>query len=379
MAPLLHSQGCRDCYGPEPAPQAFVSRSIPGLSGAFNAMRSTRSVSTSVASAYAARADELLAAVPGVVGAAVVMIDADYRIIAFNRGAEGLFGYAAADVLEQPLDLLLPPEARAHHGAQVESFRREGTPIRTIAERELVHGLRRDGSRFVADASVASLHLDGEWIGVAVIHDISSYVEARQALQTSLEQQRLLADTDALTGLWNRRALIAALSRELSRLERGDNPFTLVYLDMDHFKLANDRYGHALGDQLLITVADRLRTFFRAMDFAARVGGDEFVVLAPISASTEMHTRMETLCAELRADMRGQGVEEVTFSIGALTCAAPATSAEAALHAADTLMYRVKHGGRDGVCSGLLDETGLRGADGRPMGPIQAAPPAREA
>ena len=342
-------------------------------------MRTIRSISTSVASAYAARADELLAAVPGVVGAAVVMIDAEYRVIAFNRGAEALFGYTAAEVLEQPLDLLLPPEARARHGARIDSFRREGTPERTIAERELVHGLRRDGSRFVADASVASLDLDGEWLGVAVIHDISSYVEACQALQASLEQQRLLADTDALTGLWNRRALIAALGRELSRLERGDDPFTLVYIDMDHFKLANDRYGHALGDQLLVTVADRLRTFFRAMDFAARVGGDEFVVMAPISASSDMHTRMETLCAELRADMRAKGVQEVTFSIGALTCAAPGISAEAAINAADMLMYRVKHASRDGVCSGVLDETGLKDAQGRLLESIAGGQQAREA
>lgn len=340
---------------------------------------SSHSLAAHVSRGYADHADRLLAGALAAIGDAVVVIDADLRIIAFNAGAEQMFGYTAAEVLDQPLAWLLPFEARSGHVARVGMFRREGPQSRAMAEDERIEGLRRDGSRFAAEATVASMHLDGEWAGVAVVRDVSAQASSRKALLASLEQQKLLAHTDALTGLWNRRALVDALDRELSRLERGDDPFTLVYIDLDHFKIANDRHGHVVGDRLLVAVADRLRAYFRAMDFVARVGGDEFVVLAPISASSDLHARMQTLCDQLRADMLAHHVEGVTFSIGALTCAAPGITAQAAIHAADTLMYRVKRGGRNGVCSGLFDEHGLRDAAGLFIEPMEAVDQAREA
>ena len=93
------------------------------------------------------------------------------------------------------------------------------------------------------------------------------------------DQIALLAQTDALTGLANRRSFIDALRRAFAHAEAGGKPFALLYIDVDHFKEVNDRLGHASGDALLEALAARLKGHCRAGDVVARLGGDEFAIL----------------------------------------------------------------------------------------------------
>ncbi|MFW5969530.1 MAG: GGDEF domain-containing protein, partial [Halofilum sp. (in: g-proteobacteria)] len=208
-----------------------------------------------VAPAYRAHADHLLAAIVDVIGDAVVGINDDQRIIVFNRGAETMFGYAADEVLGQPLDILLPPESRGQHARLVEGFAAERAVTRRMGERRTIHGMRRDGSRFPAGATIARLELAFGGVMVAVVRDISGHVETRERLQESLRREEVRARTDPLTGVSNLRAFEHALWRELARLDRGAAPLTVVYIDADHFKPANDRFGHAFGDELLVMIA----------------------------------------------------------------------------------------------------------------------------
>jgi two-component system, cell cycle response regulator len=334
-------------------------------------VRQSKHVQRYVAPDYAERADRILAAIIGAMGDAVIAINADHRVIAFNGGAEELFGYDAEEVLGRPLDLLLPPERLAGHADRIEDFAREGTATRRMATREVVEGVRRDGTRFAAGATIASLADDGDWIGVAILRDISRQVASHDELKASLEEQQRLARTDPLTGLWNRRALVHALEREQARVERDGEPFTLVYLDLDGFKPINDTYGHAFGDRLLVTVATELSGFFRTMDFVARVGGDEFAILVTAGEARSMEPRLDALRRRLRTVMRDHGVA-VTASIGALNCITPCASAERCLSAADLLMYQAKQATRDAVAVGILQGEDVTDAAGQRIRGIAA-------
>lgn len=306
-----------------------------------------------VASAYRDYADYFLAAIVDVIGDAVVAINDDQQIIVFNRGAEAMFGHAAGQVLGQPLDVLLPPESRGQHAGLLAGFAAEPRVTRHIGERRTIHGMRRDGSRFPAGATIARLELPFGSVMVAVVRDISGYVETRERLQESLRREETRARTDPLTGVHNLRAFRDALHREVARLDRGASPPTLVYIDLDHFKPVNDTFGHAFGDELLVAIAQRLEGFVRDMDVVARIGGDEFAILMPEADGDSLQARVTRLRELLLEDMR-QRESGITFSIGVLTCNTVPDSVERCMHEADALMYRVKHSTRNAIAFGTF-------------------------
>jgi len=117
---------------------------------------------------------------------------------------------------------------------------------------------------------------------VALGRQVMQLLELRyQLMQTKANELRLrdLSLTDDLTGLYNRRALIDAFQAEVSRVKRSGSVLSLLVVDIDHFKLFNDQFGHTVGDQVLKNVADSLRSRTRSSDFCARYGGEEFVIL----------------------------------------------------------------------------------------------------
>lgn len=166
------------------------------------------------------------------------------------------------------------------------------------------------------------------------------------ALRRQLELAHHLSLVDALTGAWNRRALYQALTAELARAARSGQSFSLVYLDIDDFKAVNDRLGHEAGDRVLQAVAETCTHTLRASDLTARLGGDEFALLLPdtdVGALGEMLPRLQT------ALQQGIRLQSVTFSMGGLTCQQPPSCVNTTLQLADTLMYRVKRGGKNAI------------------------------
>lgn len=168
-------------------------------------------------------------------------------------------------------------------------------------------------------------------------------------LQTRLQQQ---ANCDPLTGLFNRRFLDVALSREMARCTRENKPLSLLMIDVDHFKKYNDRYGHPAGDECLKRVALVLTASAkRACDLAARYGGEEFVVvLADTDAPTAQRLAQEVLngvgSLALSHDMSRLG--RVSVSIGCATSVGERYRDEdSLLRAADLALYRAKHCGRN--------------------------------
>jgi diguanylate cyclase (GGDEF)-like protein len=166
-------------------------------------------------------------------------------------------------------------------------------------------------------------------------------------LQELLELQETLAHTDHITGMPNARAFERCIERELERGRRSGLPLSLAYVDVDDFKGVNDKYGHDAGNELLRKVADAGRLSLRAGDTMARIGGDEFAVLLPMTGDQEAKKAIErfrdTLVPALGERFRA------TVSIGLVTTWDNGPSAARLLDTADAIMYEVKNAGKDGI------------------------------
>jgi len=174
--------------------------------------------------------------------------------------------------------------------------------------------------------------------------------EVLSYLRAHLEQERRMSRTDPATGIANGRSFLEAAAIEVERSRRNGTPISLAYLDVDDFKEVNDSRGHAAGDELLRLVASCLRRSVRRPDFAARVGGDEFVLLLSESGPGATRSAVDRIRLQLREAARAGGFV-VTASIGVVTVLSlsPSTTVEHLVAAADAAMYQVKRGSKDAV------------------------------
>jgi diguanylate cyclase (GGDEF)-like protein len=157
------------------------------------------------------------------------------------------------------------------------------------------------------------------------------------------------ASTDALTGLPNRRAMQDTLKRMAAHAGRSAQPLAAIAFDLDHFKSINDSYGHATGDAALSAVGECLRTTLRGSDFAARVGGEEFLVLAPDTDIAGAVHLAEVLREALTREEIPHLTQPLTASFGVAVIPDHAATPEALLRAADRACYAAKDGGRNRV------------------------------
>lgn len=163
-----------------------------------------------------------------------------------------------------------------------------------------------------------------------------------------------LAVTDPLTGLFNRRYALPHLARVTAHAGQTGRPFAVLALDLDRFKAVNDSWGHAAGDAVLTETARRLRTHLRETDLAARIGGEEFLIVLPDTTPEAARALANRLCAAIRQQPvtlpDGAGEIRVTMSIGvAIGLGLPDQSAEALLDQADRALLASKAGGRNQV------------------------------
>jgi diguanylate cyclase (GGDEF)-like protein len=160
------------------------------------------------------------------------------------------------------------------------------------------------------------------------------------------EQVRSMAVTDPLTGLSNYRRLISVLEAELDRSRRTQRPFSVVLLDMDGLKIINDHYGHLTGSRALVRIGKILRNHSRAIDTAARYGGDEFALVLP-EASKDIASRVVSRIRErLSAEPERPAL---SVSAGVATFPEDGDTPEKLLGAADRALYAMKHHGRSSV------------------------------
>ena len=182
-------------------------------------------------------------------------------------------------------------------------------------------------------------------------------VEVTHQLDAANAELQRLSTTDALTGIANRRALDDFLSREWRRCQRMEKPLSLVMLDIDYFKLFNDKYGHQAGDDCLKQVAAQIaRAAPRASDLAARYGGEEFMLVlgeTDLDGALWMAERVRQMIGDLKVVHYATDSKFVAVSCGVVTVLPDDQhSIETLIESADAALYQAKRGGRDRVVAG---------------------------
>jgi diguanylate cyclase (GGDEF)-like protein len=176
-----------------------------------------------------------------------------------------------------------------------------------------------------------------------------------ESLRKHHDELERLSTTDTLTGLSNRRHLMNLLTQEIERAKRAAQPFSILMLDVDHFKKYNDNHGHQTGDEVLARVGAVLRSSIRPYDCAARYGGEEFLVMLSATSLDRAVESAERIRKQVRAESFEGG--SVTISVGVAEYPSQGDTAESVIGQADAALYDAKRAGRDRVmCAGAKGE-----------------------
>jgi diguanylate cyclase (GGDEF)-like protein/PAS domain S-box-containing protein len=269
----------------------------------------------------------------------MALVSPDGAFLRVNRSICALLGYERDELLARCFQELTHPADLEADVEQVARLLRGEVAAYKLEKRYI----RKDGSvawgglsvSLIRDPAGAPMHF------VAHVEDIGDRKHAERRL-------RHAADRDSLTGLLNRRRFFEELGIRLDRLAVGGSDAALVLVDVDRFKDVNDTHGHGVGDRALVAVAGVLRRSVLAGDLVARIGGDEFAVLASTPTADARRRLADDLvaavrCCELVEDGR---VVHLTASAGLAPLAGGMDAVEV-IEAADAALYRAKRGGRD--------------------------------
>ncbi len=268
----------------------------------------------------------------------IFITDADHNILMVNRAFSIITGYSAAEALGKNPRMMSSGHHDEHFFLAVwETVRTDGYWQGEMWNR------RKNGDIYPELVSISQvLDVDGKVSHyVGIFSDISEHKESQAHIQR-------LAHYDSLTGLPNRSLLADRVGQAISRVERTSEPLALVFLDLDRFKNINDSLGHRIGDELLIQVAQRLKTALRDEDTVSRLGGDEFILVLPGAvAEGAAHVAEKVLKSISLPYYIEQHELSITPSLGIAMYPADGATYETLSMCADTAMYRAKQGGRN--------------------------------
>lgn len=202
------------------------------------------------------------------------------------------------------------------------------------------------------------------WSGDALVDDRLEQLLRALADHTALalsnlmlrEQLREQSLSDPLTGLYNRRYMYLQIAQLIASWERGGQPFAIILIDVDHFKSFNDRFGHDVGDEVLVAIADLLQSEVRKSDIACRMGGEEFVIVMAGASAEFARGRAEDLRIAVKAlKLTGARDTVVTISAGVALFPDHGDDAFSVMRAADKALYESKRAGRDRISQAVID------------------------
>ncbi|MDL0431897.1 EAL domain-containing protein [Marinobacter sp. TBZ242] len=266
---------------------------------------------------------------------AILITDRNNRILDVNPSFSRITGYQREEVLGLAPSIL---SSGRHSREYYESMWR--SIEKTDHWRGEIWNRRKDGEEYVELLSISRVHLDepGQYYHVAAFNDIT-------ALKNHAKELDRAANYDDLTGLPNRQLLEERMRTARAHADRQNRGLSVCYLDLDGFKGINDRLGHAVGDQALKTLAERLTRTLRSGDTVARIGGDEFVLLLQSDGHEAVYQRILAVVGEpIAAD--GETIN-LTASLGITRYPDDNTDEEGLIRHADQAMYSAKEKGRN--------------------------------
>lgn len=277
----------------------------------------------------------------------MLLVDLERRIVFANQKAVELFGYTDDELANLSIEALMPERFRQHHPEHMKRYFAEKRP-RAMGESRNLKGLTKDGTEIDIEIGLSPISLEGELYVLASIIDISARREAERLARSNAELLSV-AYRDPLTGLPNRRFFMEHIEELRAALTRRRGRLVVMFIDLDGFKATNDRYGHKIGDELLLEVAHVITRHVRRTDVVSRIGGDEFLVcfvdvdelFEPDRAATQLLEAIGDI-----EDVAGHAVD-IGASIGAISTRLDETvSIEDIVSEADKLMYVSKKQGK---------------------------------
>jgi len=275
-------------------------------------------------------------------GEAIMILNADNRIVAINPAFERIIGYSTCDVVGGGIGFLRSERHdSSFYEAMLQSVRDSGK------WKSEIWSHRRNGEAIALSVSINT------------IFNIDGSVHRRFALFSDIthkkESERLIwrqANLDSLTGLPNRRLFCEHLKKEIGRASHSGSSLALLFLDLDGFKFVNDTLGHDMGDILLRDVSKRLQDSVRKSDIVSRLGGDEFTILiSDLHDPNNAKTIAENILKKLSEPFRlKHEVAHISASIGITLYPDDAEEMDGLLKNADQAMYASKQQGRNRLC-----------------------------
>lgn len=269
----------------------------------------------------------------------IITIDQHGKMQSFNLAAERIFGYAPHEVLGCNVNLLMPEPYKSRHDSYLSNYLTT-QQAQIIGVGRKVQGQRKNGEIFPMHLAVTKMDSASGMKFIGLVRDISREEEDRQRIEH-------LALHDVLTGLPNR----ANFNRQINACVTDSKPFALLFIDIDGFKPINDNFGHEVGDQVLVALAQRMTGALAKDDHLSRLGGDEFVVILQnvVTQLDAEHIALRIL-EKISKPMTCSGFKcDVTASIGGALYPCHGQSHEAVLSAADNAMYEAKLLGKNQV------------------------------
>lgn len=265
-------------------------------------------------------------------------------IITFwNSAASNMLGYSKEEALGENLHEFIVPERflNAHLSAFPQFIKTgKGSAVGTTLE---LYAIGKDRIEIPVELSLSSIMIEGEWFAVGIMRDNTE----RKKMEEELRQ---LATIDSLTNINNRRYFLDLALKEMDRSKRYGHPFSLIMLDIDHFKKVNDTYGHSVGDQVLIDFCDTCMKELRKSDFMGRLGGEEFAVAileCDLEGAAILAERIRETAASHTVVI---GNEEIRFTVSiGITQMWQDSDLNSMVESADNALYKAKENGRNQV------------------------------
>ena len=293
----------------------------------------------------------------------VLVLNADFNIVIWNRFLQVHTDKVAENTLGQSIFSAFPELPQRWLSRKFSSVLQLNTPSFCSWEQrhhlfELPHTrpITTDSEFMAQNCTFLPIETDckGKYICI-LIEDVTDVCHYQTQLQKTLAELAKISRIDGLTQIYNRRHWQESLEQEYAKARRHDKKLSLVMLDLDHFKLLNDNYGHQCGDMVLIEVSALISALLRVEDVFGRYGGEEFAIILPETCLSGALGLAQRICNSIAATAftyKDQAIK-VTVSLGVAQLSAEEVNYEELITQSDNALYQAKALGRNQVCSSV--------------------------